>query len=200
LYMPPGKNLTIGITVNLDNYENVRLEVNGDAEKPEDAAELITFLDGILGGLGRGDDATAERIDSYRKRVLTFTPAIPDIKMASRTPADRNRNIQPLTQPGRMGDIQVTTGEQPGKPGIVNLSAPSAQHGHPAGTTAETAAGNIPAPGREIGDGPGDASRKDAGAPVQCEECGVMISETERKMSLLFSNRILCRKCLRKGG
>ena len=64
LDMPSKKEVTIGITINLDNYENIRLEVEGDAETREDVENLILFLDGILARLGRGDPATAERVDA----------------------------------------------------------------------------------------------------------------------------------------
>ncbi|MDD3857728.1 MAG: hypothetical protein PHP43_06740, partial [Methanoculleus sp.] len=68
--MSSKKEVTIGITINLENYENLRLEVEGDVETHEDVDDLITFLDGILARLGRGDQATAERVDAYRRRVL----------------------------------------------------------------------------------------------------------------------------------
>jgi hypothetical protein len=64
------KNLTIGVTINLEHYENLRLEVNGEAESAEDADDLVRFLDEILGTFGREDPATADRVDSYRRRVL----------------------------------------------------------------------------------------------------------------------------------
>jgi hypothetical protein len=64
------KTLVIGVTVNLEHYENLRLEVSGEAESVQDADDLIGYLDGVLGRLGREDPATAERIDSYRRRVL----------------------------------------------------------------------------------------------------------------------------------
>lgn len=64
------KTLSIGVTVNLEHYENLRLEVNGEVDSPEDANDLIAYLDTVLGQMGRGDPATAERIDSYRQRVL----------------------------------------------------------------------------------------------------------------------------------
>ena len=69
-YMSGKREVTIGITINLQNYENLRLEVEGDVETHEDVDELITFLDGVLARLGRGDPATAERVDAYRRRVL----------------------------------------------------------------------------------------------------------------------------------
>jgi hypothetical protein len=65
------KTLAIGVTVNLEHYENLRLEVNGEVDSPEDANDLIAYLDTVLGQMGRGDPATAERIDSYRQRVLS---------------------------------------------------------------------------------------------------------------------------------
>lgn len=73
--MPAKKTLTLGITVNLDNYENLRLEVSGEVESQEDARELAAFLDTTLAHLGRGDEATAERVDAYRRRVFSMRPA-----------------------------------------------------------------------------------------------------------------------------
>jgi hypothetical protein len=35
---------------------------------------------------------------------------------------------------------------------------------------------------------------------MQCEACGVMITPTEKKMSQLFTNRILCKRCMKKAG
>jgi hypothetical protein len=64
------KTLVIGVTVNLEHYENLRLEVSGEVESMHDADDLIGYLDEVLGRLGREDLTTAGRIDSYRKRVL----------------------------------------------------------------------------------------------------------------------------------
>ncbi len=64
------KNLSIGVTVNLEHYENLRLEVNGEIESADEAGDLVRFLDEILSKFGREDPATAQHIDSYRKRVF----------------------------------------------------------------------------------------------------------------------------------
>jgi hypothetical protein len=64
------KTLVIGVTVNLEHYENLRLEVSGEVESTHDAEDLIGYLDEVLGQLGREDQTTADRIDSYRRRVL----------------------------------------------------------------------------------------------------------------------------------
>jgi hypothetical protein len=68
------RTLSIGITVNLEHYENLRLEVSGQVESQEDAQELVQYLDTVLGSFGRQDPATAERIESYRRRVLSPPP------------------------------------------------------------------------------------------------------------------------------
>jgi hypothetical protein len=66
------KILTIGITINLENYENLRLEVQGEIGADGDTEELVAFLDGMLARLGHGDEATAELVDAYRLRVLAM--------------------------------------------------------------------------------------------------------------------------------
>ncbi|NYT08063.1 MAG: hypothetical protein GKC05_07415 [Methanomicrobiales archaeon] len=71
------KSLTIGVTVNLEHYENLRIEVSGDVESAEDAGELAGFLDDILGRFGRGDPATAGLVDAYRRRVLPVREPAP---------------------------------------------------------------------------------------------------------------------------
>jgi len=61
--------VTIEGTVNLQNYENLKVSVSG---KVGHGAErhLYAELDHILGELGRTQPETREAIDSYRKRVL----------------------------------------------------------------------------------------------------------------------------------
>jgi hypothetical protein len=66
------KILTIGITINLENYENLRLEVQGEVGADGNTEEIVAFLDGMLTRLGHGDQATAERVEAYRRRVLAM--------------------------------------------------------------------------------------------------------------------------------
>ena len=83
------KNLTIGVTVNLEHYENLRLEVTGEVGSAEDAGELAAFLDEVLGRFGRGDPVTAGRVDSYRTRVF---------------PARHPSPVAPTLESGEHGD------------------------------------------------------------------------------------------------
>ena len=94
------KILTIGITVNLENYENLRLEVQGEIGNDGDTEELVAFLDGMLARLGHGDEATAERTDAYRRRVLALpgTRAAPP-SAAHPPPARKGQEAPPAPQP-----------------------------------------------------------------------------------------------------
>lgn len=68
--MTPGKRLTIGVTVNLERYENLRVAVEGDVESREDAENLVRYLDDVLAGFGKNDPETEKQIANYRFRVL----------------------------------------------------------------------------------------------------------------------------------
>jgi len=98
------KILTIGITINLENYENLRLEVQGEVGADGNTEELVSFLDGILARLGHGDQATAERVEAYRRRVLAHPgsaviAAVPDWQAGAGTPAARPAPAGPLPEP-----------------------------------------------------------------------------------------------------
>ena len=95
------RNLTIGVTINLEHYENLRVEVNGEAETAAEADSLICFLDEMLGRFGQKDPATRERVDSYRRRVLPGILADEDRKEPVNLPA--------LKQPPEMADACQTT-------------------------------------------------------------------------------------------
>jgi len=93
------KILTIGITVNLENYENLRLEVQGEIGSDGDTEELVAFLDSMLARLGHGDEVTAERTDAYRRRVLALpgTRTAPPAA-APPSPARKGQEAPPAPQ------------------------------------------------------------------------------------------------------
>ena len=97
------KTLTIGVTVNLEHYENLRIEVSGDVDSPEDAENLSRFLDTILGSFGRNDPATAERVNSYRRRVFPgSTNTVAGVSGSSEIPPPPPRDSpeqRPVTGP-----------------------------------------------------------------------------------------------------
>lgn len=175
--MPAKKNLTLGITVNLDNYENLRLEVSGEVESEEDADELAGFLDSTLARLGRGDEATAERVDSYRRRVFSMKPV--------ETP------MPPRSEPEEGGQtvlvpIEATEEETP----------EAAPEPAPAVSVApEPVSEPVSAP-TPVSQTPQSEEPHAPAAVAVCEECGGPVTKTQKQMSQLFLNRTLCKACM----
>jgi len=64
------KRISIDCTINLGNYENVRVGVEGDAEDQKDVVQLIDFLEASLKHFGHGKVETREFIEAYCKQVL----------------------------------------------------------------------------------------------------------------------------------
>ena len=137
------KSLTIGITVNLEHYENLRLEVNSEVKDQDDARDLARFLSDVLGTYGRGDPATAERIENFKKRVL---------------PVMDERSEAQLTLPkegARPAGARVTSAETPSPiPPEIAATPPTPPAAPPA------------APAQESGAAAGSATCEDCSAPV----------------------------------
>lgn len=119
--MPGKKSLTIGITVNLENYENLRLEVTGEVADQQEVKDLVGFLDQTLTNFGRGNPATIALIEKYRARVLstgdgsasTLEPALysqepepewPEMEVPAPLPVQ-----QPLTPPAEAAPAPTPT-------------------------------------------------------------------------------------------
>jgi len=175
--MGSGKNLTIGITVNLEHYENLRLEVSGEVECGEDATELVRFLDEMLGRLGQGDPATKERVESYRRRVLAsglevLSPEIP--------PTGR----QGGTTDDTAGTIVLPVAESPVKIDSVQESKEAVPQDSTGSEERDRGQSHAPATAGN-------------GAAV-CESCGAAITAAEQKMSQLFTGKDLCKSCMKK--
>jgi len=192
-HMPGKKEVTIGITVNLENYENLRLEVEGDVETHEDVDDLIMFLDGMLARLGRGDPATAERVDAYRRRVLKTRPAEPQAPAArpvpEREPAGTaavepaHRQEEAISPP--VGPIEAAIPPEPPR-----VLEPPAQPEKKASVQPE--APRVQAPQQET------PTAKPPGAPADdvCEICGAEVTKSQAKLSQLFMSKKLCKKCM----
>jgi hypothetical protein len=106
------KILTIGITINLENYENLRLEVQGEVGADGNTEEIVAFLDGMLTRLGHGDQATAERVEAYRRRVL----AMPGSGEAISGTVVREVRHEPATAPPAQAEASPAPVSRPHEP------------------------------------------------------------------------------------
>jgi hypothetical protein len=203
-YMSSKKEVTIGITINLENYENLRLEVEGDVETHEDVDDLITFLDGMLARLGRGDQATAERVDAYRRRVLAVKPAEPRAPAAKQVPEEKAAGPEapeiPETEPAHEEEgracpspdvIEAAIPPAPEHPEPPRVPQPPVKLEEKAPTEPEAAAEQAP-PAQE------PVAAKPPAAPGEevCEMCGAGVTKSQAKLSQLFMSKTLCKKCM----
>ncbi|MBT8507031.1 hypothetical protein AZH53_01125 [Methanomicrobiaceae archaeon CYW5] len=165
--MPAPKKLTIGVSVNLQRYENLRLTVEGEVETEEDAEDLALYLDHVLARFGRNDPETASQIDRYRERVMPVT-ASPGGEAQEAAP------VAPSETPVGPGPVAA--------PGFLSRRAGGAEGVAASGPAQESGIPEHPAPA--------------AGDHGRCEECGAPLSRQEAKLSHLFVDRLLCKKCL----
>jgi hypothetical protein len=91
---PSIKTVTIGATINLDNYESLRVEVVGEVVNPQDADGIVSYLDGMLARFGRADPRTGAKIDKYRERVLS----LPDTGVPQKTLEITAQDVAPTVQ------------------------------------------------------------------------------------------------------
>lgn len=167
------KTLTIGITVNLEHYENLRLEVSGEVNSYEDALDLARFLHEVLGTYGAGDPGTRDRIGNFQKRVfppISSPPGVPKVVECSAGICPIPESEEPEPAGSASPDIPEATAATAGpfmttSPPVHTSSAPIVNEGE---------------------------------AVITCEECGAVVNPSEQKMSMLFTSRTLCRKCLKK--
>ncbi len=206
------RRLTIGVTVNLGHYENLRVEVEG--EPGESATDLARVLDGVLATFGRADPPTAELVDRYRERVLARgtgaleTPGVesgdapPPFVPLPPLPGEHGQDW-PVDE-GFGGDAlmyglppdtgspgEMEHGEETGVPEVFGHETGEGPW-HPGGGQEEAP---VP-PAPEDLSGPGTSPLL-TGSPV-CQGCNVPVSPAEEKLSRLFASRVLCRSCLKK--
>ena len=201
--MPAPKKLTIGVSVNLQRYENLRLTVEGEVETEEDAEDLARYLDHVLARFGRNDPETASQIDRYRERVMPVEG----------TCGEEREAASPLTAPPCGETVEATPPPAKGSPvspgpaaapGYLSRRADVGEGGAasaPAPAPVPPAPSSPPAPAVSAGSGPAvpgssPASSAGAGDHGRCEECGAPLSRQEAKLSHLFVDRLLCKKCL----
>lgn len=171
----PKREMTIGVTVNLQNYESLRIEVEDHVESEEDVRSLIAFLDQTLALFGRGDPGTEKAVNHYRKRVLQGAAGGETGAPAGAPAASQARTAAPApTAPTALEPVT------PAEPAAVEQpeEAPAPK---PAAKPAAKASAKTPAP---------------SPTGAVCESCGAPVSAAEEKTSRLFVSKTLCKKCI----
>lgn len=210
--MTSKKKLSIGITVNLENYENLRLEVDGEVASQEDAQALVAYLDGVLAGMGRSDPATARKIDSYRSRVLSIPGISREEEMVEifeeevPIPAEKEEEVliaeHPVMEAIPEGDLTESLYHTPADAACVG------ENSDHAGERIATEVPGIAGVQQEICEAAAQPEAPPAHeAPAEkkgeevlvCSVCGAAISRAQEQLSQLFMGKALCKKCMDAG-
>lgn len=177
----PKREMTIGVTVNLQNYESLRIEVEDDVESDEDVRSLVAFLDQTLALFGRGDPGTEKAVNHYRRRVLQgAVGAEAGAPAAAAAVAPAPAAVQPTpappAEPATPEPVAVERPEEAPAPKPAEKAGPKA-----AAKPAPKAPAKAPAP---------------SPTGAVCEMCGTPVSAAEEKTSRLFVSKTLCKKCI----
>ncbi len=85
-----GGSLTLGGTINIGSYENIKVELSGAIRDEADLEGLVVTLQTALERIGREDPQVRTAIDSFARRVLgsgeSSSPGIPEGAGPVRTP------------------------------------------------------------------------------------------------------------------
>lgn len=194
--MSERRTLTIGVVINVGNYESLRLEVSDCVQTEEEAAELAAYLNRVLDGYAQNDATTRASIDKYRTRVLEKhvpeTPASP-----SPDPLDELFGPVPdadgvMKQEGQKTPELVSAESEP-VPVVETPKVPEPVSAEPE---------PVPVAATPQAPEPVNTEEKPATAaeePVTytCEKCGAVVSKVQRDVSNLFMGKTLCKVCMK---
>lgn len=168
------------------------LVVGTEGDEGQSHEEVLRIHDAKLAALGT-DSLTRAAIDSYRKKHFgTADPLVPgQVKTPPTPPAPVAATT---TKPEKRQDDSIpqkvpTAAEQAAaavarviKPPVAPVPATSAPPTPEASTSAERSA----------------APQAAATAPAEdvCEVCGAPVAKSQAKLSQLFQNKTLCKKCM----
>ena len=218
--MSERRTLTIGVAINLGNYESLRLEVSDCVQTEGEAAELAAYLNRVLDGYGQNDAATRASIDKYRARVLEKHEAeIPAAPAAD--PLDELFGPVPVSEGMEKKEEAVISEPAPVVPvtgsvlpeadpapavpvtgsvlpeadpaPVVPVTGSALPEADPAPAVPVTGSEPVPVTVAEV------SPEKTMEAPVTytCEKCGASVSKVQRDVSNLFMGKTLCKACMK---
>ena len=167
--------VSLSVTVNLGDYENMRMEATCDTFN--DAAQVI---DDALREIQRNtNQSTGNKIESYRKRVLAALIARPEPPI--QTYGEELRGESLAGQP-----MEVAS-----KPTVVEGSGAVPVEPEPVKPKAKKAKPKKPEPPAEE-DKVDAAVTTETGSGIHCNICACEVSSTQAKVSQMFVGHTLC--------
>ena len=195
--MTDKRTLTVSVTINLGNYENLRLEVSDLAESAEDADSLRHYLASVLDGYGNNNAAAKTAIQKYKEHILE--------DCASESPksdefAETESGIADFSDDPFIPDVtddvpENTLAETPSEPIDTQNEEP----------VESIAAEPVPMPPALPADVNISSSTLPPAPLVEeknseeyiCSKCGAPVNKLQRDVSMLFNHKILCKNCMK---
>ena len=215
--------VTIGVNINLGNYENLRLEVTDTAEDEADVRNLAEFLGHALDGFGMNNATTKAAIDKYKERVLdTHAPeeedwseykavvgSIPEPQENKDAPEKKETKEAGGEDTGEVEERkeeEETAGDEEAeeRKEEEELAEEETEADKEVEEEAETKKTTektwVPVPIPAKPPVPRPQPVKPAPSPdgdYICEKCGAPISKVQRDVSNLFMGKTLCKNCMK---
>jgi len=184
--------LTLGVTVNLQNYENLRLEVEDEVggEQGVTLSDLVATFADVMKFFGRKDPHAKAAIDSYIFRILGISEP-PQEPGGEEKPAVPQETPSSPAQPEDISPVSpAATPPAPAEPPahLVAKTAADAVKVPPKAKPPKEKKAEAAAPQVTLGEG------EEAGKMVggNCSVCGVPVPYTIWKVSMLFLGAGYC--------
>ena len=221
--MSERRTLTIGVAINVGNYESLRLEVSDCVQTEEEAAELAAYLNRVLDGYAQNDATTRAAIDRYRSRVLekyvpeegpSSSDTLDEIYGTAQVSENISFSDPEPSEPVSVPEVLTPVVSEPGPVVVVDTPAVPAPVSSVDACRARVSPEPVsfepdPVPAVETPSAPDPTpSESEPAAAVQapktsepvtytCEKCGAVVSKVQRDVSNLFMGKTLCKACMK---
>jgi len=188
--MTENRTLSVSVTINLGNEENLKLEVTDIAETVEDASQLRKFLADVLDGYGKNDSVIRSVIESYKERLLL----------------ENTSPVEPIEEMPFISDNDVTDEEPafeplpdmnpaPESPTIpMFMGAAASDDKYSVGPLFEPVEKDYP----PVMPSPAPIHKpEEPSIEYVCSKCGAPVTKSQHDFSMLFNHKILCKNCMK---
>jgi hypothetical protein len=208
--MTSSKSVSWSALVNIGNNESLALTVSGEAANPDEARDIFAFACGqLLGVANSADEATAPLIRAYVSRLVQTEEARPVEQDAvpATPPSAEEQAAAAVTQCIKPPvDVEDIARQQHADKLKADLERLQADHdtrvARWAATAPDPAPSAPPTPEASTVATAPDAPQSAPTAPPKmgsgavCEKCGAEVSDAQKNLSQLFTNKTLCKTCL----
>ena len=208
--MTSSKSVSWSALVNIGNNESIALTVSGEAANPDEARDIFAFAIGqLIGVANSADEATAPLIRAYVSRLVQTEEARPveqDAVPATPPSAEEQAAAavaQCIKPPVDVEDIARQQHADKLKADLERLQADhDTRVARWAATAPDPAPSAPPTPEASTVATAPDAPQSAPTAPPKmgsgavCEKCGAEVSDAQKNLSQLFTNKTLCKTCL----